>query len=92
VLKVGRDAQIPVIAGDTDTVARGAIGAVGFDYYDVGRQTGAIVVRVLSGEKPGDIPVRGVQKTKLHLNPKSARSMGVELSPALLGRASKIIQ
>jgi putative ABC transport system substrate-binding protein len=91
VLKVGRDAQIPVIAGDTDTVARGAIAAVGFDYYDVGRQTGGILVRVLNGEKPGDIAVQGVDKTKLHLNPKSARTMGVEISPALLERASKIV-
>ncbi|MCB1760004.1 MAG: ABC transporter substrate-binding protein [Gammaproteobacteria bacterium] len=91
VLKVGRDAQIPVIAGDTDTVARGAIAAVGFDYYDVGRQTGTILVRVLEGEQPGAIAVQGVDKTKLHLNPKSAHDMGVQLAPALLARASKII-
>ncbi|MCB1750686.1 MAG: ABC transporter substrate-binding protein [Gammaproteobacteria bacterium] len=92
VLKVGRDAQIPVIAGDTDTVSRGAIAAVGFNYYDVGRQTGAIVVRVLNGENPGDIAVQGVDKTRLHLNPGSARTMGVKLSPELLRRAAKVIE
>ena len=92
VLKVGREAGIPVIAGDTDTVSRGAIGAVGFDYYDVGRQTGAIVLRVINGENPGDIAVQGVEQTHLYLNPGSALSMGVKLSPKLLGRATRIIE
>ena len=59
-VKVGSENQLPVYAGDTDFGARGAIAAIGFNYYDVGRQTGKIVVRVLKGEKPGDIPVEGV--------------------------------
>lgn len=50
VVKVGIDAQIPVFAGDTDTVARGAVAAVGYDYFDLGRQTGDIVVRILKGK------------------------------------------
>jgi putative ABC transport system substrate-binding protein len=32
------------------------VAAVGFNYYDVGRQTGAMVARILAGEAPGDIP------------------------------------
>ncbi len=50
VVKVGIDAQIPVFAGDTGSVARGAVAAVGYDYFDLGRQTGDIVVRILQGE------------------------------------------
>ena len=92
VLKVGREARIPVIAGDTDTVSRGAVAAVGFDYYDVGRQTGVLLLRVLNGEHPGDIAVRGVEKNRLHLNPASARTMGVELSSGLIQRAARIVE
>jgi len=91
VAKVGMDAQIPVFAGDTDTVTRGAVAAIGFDYYDVGRQTGAVVVRILKGEKAGDIPVQGVETTKLYLNPKAARKMGIELPDALMKRATRVI-
>ena len=54
-----------MFAGDTDLVPRGAIAAIGFNYGDVGRQTGKIVARVLKGEKPGDIPVEGVEITEL---------------------------
>ena len=60
-------------------------------YYDVGRQTGAIVVRILKGEKAGDIPVQGVETTKLYLNPKAARKMGIELPVALIKKATKVI-
>ncbi|MCP3869496.1 MAG: ABC transporter substrate-binding protein [Gammaproteobacteria bacterium] len=92
VAKVGIDAKIPVFAGDTDTVARGAIAAVGFDYYDVGRQTGILVARILRGERPGAIPVRGVETTQLHVNPSAAAKMGVSLTEALVSKAAKVIE
>src|SRR5690554_503704 len=53
--KVGNDTKTPLIASDTDSVSRGAIAALGMDYYDLGEQPGRIVVRILNGEQPGDI-------------------------------------
>ena len=90
VIKVGIDAKIPVYAGDTDSVPRGAMAAVGFNYYDVGRQTGRIIVRIFEGEKPGNIPVEGVSKTELYVNPSSAKKMGVSISDAIIKRAKKV--
>ena len=87
VIKVGREAKIPVYSADTDSVARGAVAALGFDYYDVGRQTGQQVVRVLRGEKPGDLPVERVRKLRLFLNPEAAAAMGVTLPDAVRQRA-----
>lgn len=52
VISVGERAGIPVFAADTATVERGAVAALGFDYYDHGRQTGVMVARVLNGENP----------------------------------------
>lgn len=91
VIKVGEQNKLPVIAADTDTVTRGAIAALGFDYYDVGRQTGELVVQIFSGVAPGDLAVKGISKLDLHLNPGAAQRMGVELSPTLLESAQKII-
>ena len=76
IVQVGRQNKLPVFAGDTDSVPRGAIAALGFNYGDVGRQTGKIVVRVLKGEKPGDIPVEGVEITELFVNPGRPRRWG----------------
>jgi putative ABC transport system substrate-binding protein len=92
VIKVGIDNQIPVYAGDTDSVKRGAIAALGFNYYDVGRQTGKIVVRVLNGENPGDIAVEGVEITELYVNPGAAAQMGVTLPEATVGRAKEVVK
>ncbi|WP_230370475.1 ABC transporter substrate-binding protein [Paludibacterium denitrificans] len=48
---VANQAKIPLIAADADSVKRGAIAALGMNYYDMGRQTGKIVARILKGEK-----------------------------------------
>lgn len=92
VVKVGIDAQVPVFAGDTDTVSRGAVAAVGYNYFDLGRQTGDIVVRILKGEKPGSIDVKMAKGTDLYINPKMAKRMGVEIPASVLEKATKIIK
>jgi len=92
VVKVGIDAQIPVFAGDTDTVKRGAVAAVGYDYFDLGRQTGDIVVRILKGEKAGTIDVKMAQGTNLFVNPKMAARMGITIPDAVLARATEVIK
>jgi putative ABC transport system substrate-binding protein len=92
VIQVGTDNKLPVFAGDTDSVKRGAIAAIGFNYYDVGRQTGQIVARVLKGEKPGDIAVQGVEITELFVNPAAADKMGVTLSEKLVAAAKEVVR
>lgn len=92
VLSVGDQNDIPVFSGDTDSVQRGAIATVGFDYYQVGRQTGAIVAQVLNGAEPGTIPVRTATGTDLFVNPAAADRMGVDLPTALIERATKVIE
>ncbi|MEL6880035.1 MAG: ABC transporter substrate-binding protein [Cyanobacteria bacterium J06607_10] len=87
VIQVGQDNQVPVFAGDTDSVGRGAIAAISFDYYDVGRQTGAMVIKVLKGNKVGDLPVEFVKDLKLSINPAAAEAMGVELPESVTARA-----
>jgi putative tryptophan/tyrosine transport system substrate-binding protein len=92
VIKTGIESKLPVYAGDTDSVPRGAIAALGFNYYDVGRQTGAMVARVLKGERPGDIAVEGVQRTELAVNPKSAEAMGVTIPAEVIAEAKTVVK
>lgn len=91
IVKVGTDNQLPVFAGDTDSVPRGAIAALGFNYYDLGRQTGKIVARVLGGEKPGDLPVESVKTTQLFVNPGAAKAMGITLPDPVIKRAKVVV-
>lgn len=92
VVRVGIDAQIPVFAADTGSVSRGAVAAVGYNYLELGRQTGDIVVRILKGEKPGSIDVKQAEGTDLFVNKKTAALMGIKIPAAVLARATKIIE
>jgi putative ABC transport system substrate-binding protein len=91
-VQVGRENRLPVIAGDIDSVPRGAIAALGFDYLDVGRQTGRMVARVLRGEQPGDMPVEFAQTLELAVNPAAAEAMGVTLPEAVMARADIVVR
>lgn len=91
VISVGERADIPVFAADTATVERGAVAALGFDYYNHGRQTGVMVARVLNGEKPGDLAVETMETLDLYVNPAAAERMGITLSDELIAEAEKVI-
>ncbi|AON56515.1 ABC transporter substrate-binding protein [Herbaspirillum seropedicae] len=91
-VKVGNDAKIPLVASDTDSVKRGAIAALGVNYYDLGRQTGKVVGRILKGDKPGDIPSATSSKLELFVNTAAAQKQGVTLSPELVNSAKTVIK
>lgn len=91
VVSVGERAKIPVFAADTATVSRGAVAALGFDYYDHGRQTGVLVARILEGANPGDIAVETVDRLNLFVNPGAAERMGITLSDELISSAQEVV-
>jgi len=51
-----------------------------------------MAAKVLSGTAPGDIPVKGVDKTELYINLSAASAMGVELPNSVIERAKEVIQ
>lgn len=89
---VAEEAKIPLYAADTGSVDRGAVAALGFNYYDVGKQTGVIVARILKGEAPGDIPVTVAAGTDLVINKGAATRMGVTLPEAIVSRATRTVE
>ncbi len=92
VLQVGIQNKLPVYSGDNDSVKRGAIASLSFNYYDVGEQSAELVIRILNGEKPGDIPVKAPTQLDLYVNPKAAKSMGVTIPESVIKKAAKVIQ
>lgn len=91
-ISVADESDIPFYAGDTDSVKRGALASIGFNYYDVGVETGKVVARVLKGEKPGDIDVTFASGSDLYVNKGAAAKMGVTIPDAVLKRASTVIE
>ena len=91
-VKVGIDTKTPLVASDTDSVKRGAIAAIGIDYYQHGVQAGELAVRLLKGEKPGDIAPQKTTDLSLFLNHKAAAAQGVTLSQELIDSAAEVIE
>lgn len=92
VVRIGQDAQIPVIAADTSSVERGAIAALGFDYHAIGYAAGESAVAILNGAAPGSLPVRFLETLDLYLNPGAAARMGVTLSDDLIAEATRVVE
>ncbi|MCP3889457.1 MAG: ABC transporter substrate-binding protein [Desulfobulbaceae bacterium] len=92
VLKVGVQNKLPIFAADVDSVKRGAVAAMGFDYYKHGYQTGALAEKILGGVKPEDIPVEFQTELQLHINKNFSKQMGLTPPEALLKKASQIYE
>lgn len=91
VVRVGHDANIPVFTGDNASVERGALASLGFSYYDMGRQTGEMILRILDGESPGDLSVGTVEMLELILNQGTADRIGYTIPAEFEEQAVEII-
>ncbi|MGE5838581.1 MAG: ABC transporter substrate-binding protein [Deltaproteobacteria bacterium] len=92
IVKVCNEKKIPLFAGDVDSVSRGAVAAYGLDYFLIGHSAGKKAVRILKGEKPGDIPWGPAESFSLVVSEKAAAAQGVKIPADLLKKASKVIK
>ena len=90
--QVANESKVPLIAADSDSVERGAVAALGVNYYDLGRQTGKIVARILNGENAGDIPTYVATSLDLTVSPKHASEQGVTLPQSVLDTAKDVLE
>ncbi|HMK91837.1 MAG TPA: ABC transporter substrate binding protein, partial [Thermoleophilia bacterium] len=87
VIKVADQNHIPVIAGDTDSVKRGAVAAYAFNYKDLGYQTGEMAAKILTGAAIGSLPVEYAKNLQLAVNQKAAAAQGVTIPSAVVDKA-----
>ena len=82
--------KTPVLGGATSYVEKGAIAALGFDYYQVGMQTAAYVADILEGKAPGTLDVKVAKGSDLVVNTQVAQDLGIEIPQSVLERATSV--
>lgn len=88
-VKVANDNHKPFIANDPASAERGAVAALGIDYYDQGYQSGQMAAQILSGKSAKDIPIEMSKKSSLAINLKAAELQGVTLPPDVVAQATQ---
>ena len=83
VVQVTNENNIPLVLADPTTLEKGALVALGFNYYQHGQQTAPIVIKILKGAKPADIPVEFAKNVELALNLDIAKQIGMSESSLL---------
>jgi NADH dehydrogenase FAD-containing subunit len=73
-------------------VEAGGLLSYGVNLTALWRQAGTIVVKVLKGAKPADLPVEQPTKFELAVNARTAKALGIAIPPSVLVRADDLFE
>jgi putative ABC transport system substrate-binding protein len=79
--------RVPAVFETALWVGYGGLVSYGPDYYAEGVQAAALVVKILQGTRPQDLPVEGAEKIDLAVNLKTADLLGIAVPRKILLRA-----
>lgn len=80
-----------IFTSDADSVVRGAGASYSTDYRAQGVQTAGMIVKILEGADPAEVPVELQESLELTVNAEAASRMGVEIPPEVLADADRTV-
>ena len=84
--------KVPFVAPSPAWVKAGALYSLGFDYEDLGEQSGEMAMSVLSGQPVNSIPPQAPRKVHYTLNLRTAEHMRLKLSNSVIDGAVKVFE
>lgn len=89
VLAASEAAGVPFLMADPTSLPRATL-AAGFDYYEHGLTVGDVVLQILSGRRPNEIPVTYQPRAEVHLNLDAAARIGLAFPASLVDQATAL--
>jgi putative ABC transport system substrate-binding protein len=74
------------------TVAAGGLISLGPDLVALGRQGASLADKIIKGARPSDLPVEQPIRYVMSINLKTARALGLQISPTLVATADEVIE
>jgi len=84
--------RLPAMYNAREFVGAGGLISYGANIPDLNRRTAVYADRILKGAKPSDLPVEQPTKFELVVNRKTAKTLGIDVPPALLATADAVIE
>jgi putative ABC transport system substrate-binding protein len=84
--------KLPIIVHDDALMKKGALVSYGTDYHSLGVQAAKLVVKVLKGVKPADLPVETPDRLFLTINLSTAKAIGLKIPRKILERADHLLE
>lgn len=77
---VANPAGLPIICGEEGMVKNGGLATNGINYYNLGKQTAAMAVKILEGEaEPATMPIEYLEDVETVINAATAEELGIEI-------------
>jgi putative tryptophan/tyrosine transport system substrate-binding protein len=92
IITLATSMRLPTMSDFPEYVEAGGLMSYGPNFPDMFRRTAGYVDKILRGAKPGDLPVEQPTKFYLVINLTTAKALGLDISPMLLGRADEVIE
>ena len=92
ITRLAADHRLPLIAAFRTFANFGGLVSYGSNSFDLFHRAASYVDRILKGEKPGNLPVQAPTKFEFVINLKTAKSLGLDVPPALLATADEVIE
>ena len=84
--------RLPAIYSRNDFVESGGLMSYGPDPVEPYKRAAILVVKIINGTKPADLPVEQPTKFELVINLKAAKQVGLTIPPNVLARADRVIR
>jgi putative ABC transport system substrate-binding protein len=92
IIALSAEHRLPAIYQWKEHVEAGGLLSYGPSLAAMWRQAGTIIVRVLKGAKPADLPVEQPTKFELAVNARTAKTLGIAIPPSVLVRADDVFE